>query len=113
MASAHRVHENLSKQGTCSLFLRDKSRLLLNRPEKLFAIEKSTQRWIRREISNFDYIMTTNEALDEHITISHRFPVFPWIVSDFSSTVLDLTDPRSFRNSRKGALNAERLQADT
>ena len=112
MASAYRVHENLSKQGTCSLFLRDKSRLRLYRPEKLFAIENATQRWIRREISNFDYIMILNEAAGRTYHDITQFPVFPWIVSDFSSTVLDLTDPRSFRNLAKpvGALNAERLK---
>ena len=112
MASAHRVHENLSKQGTCSLFLRDKSRLRLYRPEKLFAIENATQRWIHREISNFDYIMILNEAAGRTYHDITQFPVFPWIVSDFSSTVLDLTDPRSFRNLAKpvGALNSERLK---
>jgi len=111
-ASAHRVHGILSKEGTSSLFANDKSRLRLYRPEKLFAIENATRRWIRREISNFDYIMILNEAAGRTYHDITQFPVFPWIVSDFSSKSLDLKDPRSFRNLAKpvGALNSERLK---
>ncbi|XP_012851565.1 PREDICTED: protein FAN-like [Erythranthe guttata] len=41
-----------------------------------------------------------------------QYPVFPWILSDYSSQNLDLSSPSSFRDLSKpiGALNAERLQ---
>lgn len=40
-----------------------------------------------------------------------QYPVFPWVVSDYSSTTLDLTNSKTFRDFTKpiGALNPERL----
>jgi hypothetical protein len=42
-----------------------------------------------------------------------QYPVFPWILANYDSTSLDLTDPRQFRDLNKpiGALNKERLDA--
>lgn len=39
-----------------------------------------------------------------------QYPVFPWVLSDYTSTELDLDNPNSFRDLQKpvGALNAER-----
>lgn len=41
-----------------------------------------------------------------------QYPVFPWIVADYSSSELDLTDPHSFRDLSKpmGAQTPERLE---
>ena len=30
-----------------------------------------------------------------------QYPVFPWILSDYESSVLDLTNPASYRDLRK------------
>lgn len=40
-----------------------------------------------------------------------QYPVFPWIISDYHSTGIDLNDPKYFRDLTKpiGALNDERL----
>lgn len=40
-----------------------------------------------------------------------QYPVFPWIISDYSSPTLDLSNSSSFRDLTKpiGALNPERL----
>lgn len=42
-----------------------------------------------------------------------QYPVFPWVLSDYTSNELDLDNPRSFRDLKKpvGALNAERRKA--
>ena len=42
-----------------------------------------------------------------------QYPVFPWIIADYTSEELDLTDPATFRDLSKpiGALNPERLQS--
>lgn len=41
-----------------------------------------------------------------------QYPVFPWVVSDYTSNELDLNDKNSYRDLTKpiGALNAERLE---
>lgn len=42
-----------------------------------------------------------------------QYPVFPWVLSDYSSSVLDLKDPSSFRDLSKpiGAQNKNRREA--
>lgn len=30
-----------------------------------------------------------------------QYPVFPWILSDYTSDILDLTNPKSFRDLSK------------
>ena len=41
-----------------------------------------------------------------------QYPVFPWILSDYTSEELDLSDPKVFRDLSKpvGALNPDRLE---
>lgn len=41
-----------------------------------------------------------------------QYPVFPWIVADYTSAELDLNNPTSFRDLSKpmGAQTAERLE---
>lgn len=38
-----------------------------------------------------------------------QYPVFPWILSDYTSSVIDLSNPNVFRDLSKpiGALNAQ------
>lgn len=40
-----------------------------------------------------------------------QYPVFPWVVADYTSKQLDLSNPATFRDLSKpiGALNPERL----
>lgn len=41
-----------------------------------------------------------------------QYPVFPWIVADYTSATLDLTNPKTFRDLTKpiGALEPNRLK---
>ena len=50
--------------------------------------EKSvTQRWERGEISNFQYLMNLNTLAGRSYNDLMQYPVFPWIVADYSSDV--------------------------
>lgn len=42
----------------------------------------------------------------------NQYPVFPWILADYTSDSLDLNNPATFRDLSKpvGALNEKRLQ---
>lgn len=42
----------------------------------------------------------------------NRYPVFPWVISDYTSKTLDLNNPKIFRDLTKpiGALNPDRLK---
>jgi factor associated with neutral sphingomyelinase activation len=72
---------------------------------------QTTFRWQCGIISNFEYLMYLNSLAHRSFNDLAQYPVFPWIIQDYSSTVLDLENPQSFRDLSKpiGALNAERL----
>ncbi|XP_036381916.1 WD repeat and FYVE domain-containing protein 3 isoform X1 [Megalops cyprinoides] len=74
--------------------------------------EKSvTQRWERGEISNFQYLMHLNTLAGRSYNDLMQYPVFPWILADYDSEELDLTNPKTFRNLAKpmGAQTDDRL----
>ncbi|XP_051026473.1 WD repeat and FYVE domain-containing protein 3 [Acomys russatus] len=74
--------------------------------------EKSvTQRWERGEISNFQYLMHLNTLAGRSYNDLMQYPVFPWILADYDSEEIDLTNPKTFRNLAKpmGAQTGERL----
>uniref|UniRef100_A0A673FUY0 Neutral sphingomyelinase (N-SMase) activation associated factor n=1 Tax=Sinocyclocheilus rhinocerous TaxID=307959 RepID=A0A673FUY0_9TELE len=68
--------------------------------------------WQRGHISNYQYLLHLNNLADRSVNDLSQYPVFPWVISDYSSTQMDLLNPASFRDLRKpiGALNTERLE---
>ncbi|XP_072169728.1 protein FAN-like [Diadema setosum] len=68
--------------------------------------------WQNGVISNFDYLMYLNSQADRSVNDITQYPVFPWVLADYTSLELDLSDPATFRDLSKpiGALNPERLQ---
>lgn len=71
-----------------------------------------TQRWLRGEISNFQYLMHLNTLAGRSYNDLMQYPVFPWILADYDTLELDLNDPATFRDLTKpmGAQNPERLE---
>ncbi|VDD74216.1 unnamed protein product [Mesocestoides corti] len=70
-----------------------------------------TQRWVRGEISNFQYLMYLNTQAGRSYNDLMQYPVFPWVVADYTSLELDLTRPSTFRDFTKpmGAQTPGRL----
>ncbi|KAG2346496.1 beach-domain-containing protein [Suillus weaverae] len=81
------------------------------------AIEKELQlaqrRWQKRELSNFGYLSILNQLSGRTPNDATQYPVFPWVLNDYVSEVLDLSSPNVFRDLTKpmGALTAERREA--
>uniref|UniRef100_A0A8C5JEW7 Neutral sphingomyelinase activation associated factor n=1 Tax=Junco hyemalis TaxID=40217 RepID=A0A8C5JEW7_JUNHY len=73
--------------------------------------ESYVLQWQRGHISNYQYLLHLNNLADRSCNDLSQYPVFPWIIADYSSSVLDLTKPETFRDLSKpiGALNKERL----
>lgn len=71
-----------------------------------------TQRWVRGEITNFQYLMHLNTLAGRSYNDLMQYPVFPWILADYDSEKLDLTEPTTFRDFTKpmGAQSCERLE---
>jgi hypothetical protein len=72
--------------------------------------ELPTDRWVRGEMSNFDYIMELNTRSGRSYNDMTQYPVFPWVLSDYTSEAIDLADERVYRDLSKpmGALSARR-----
>jgi len=82
-------------------------------PARLLERSRLTERWVAREISNFEYIMELNTLAGRTFNDLTQYPVFPWVIADYTSPVLALDDPATYRDLSKpvGALNAARLEA--
>ncbi len=61
----------------------------------------ATKKWLRGELSNFHYLMLINTMAGRTFNDLTQYPVFPWVLADYTSEDLDLTDPRSFRDLSK------------
>ena len=61
----------------------------------------ATKKWIRGEMSNFQYLMLVNTMAGRSFNDLTQYPVFPWVLADYTSDELDLTDPKSFRDFSK------------
>ncbi len=60
-----------------------------------------TQRWQRREISNFEYLMYLNTISGRTYQDLNQYPIFPWIIADYESEKLDLNAPATYRDLSK------------
>ncbi|RKP02560.1 hypothetical protein CXG81DRAFT_24772 [Caulochytrium protostelioides] len=81
-------------------------------PSEILKTSGLTGRWQRHEISNFEYLMALNTISGRSFNDLTQYPVFPWILRDWTSPTLDLTNPHVFRDLSKpiGALDPERLK---
>ena len=61
----------------------------------------ATKRWIKGEISNFQYLMVVNTMAGRTFNDLTQYPVFPWVLADYTSEELDLANPRTFRDLTK------------
>lgn len=69
------------------------------------------KRWQRGEVSNFHYLMMVNNMAGRTFNDLTQYPVFPWVLADYTSEDLDLEDPATFRDLSKpmGAQTSSRV----
>lgn len=79
-------------------------------PRQLMRNSNMTQKWQRREISNFEYLMFLNTIAGRTYNDLNQYPVFPWVLTNYESQELDLSVPSNYRDLSKpiGALNPGR-----
>lgn len=70
-----------------------------------------TWKWQCGALSNYEYLTYLNSLAHRSFNDLTQYPVFPWILADYTSQTLDLEDPNSYRDLSKpiGGLNPERL----
>lgn len=71
-----------------------------------------TELWVNGGISNYDYLMKLNYHSYRSRSDLTQYPVFPWVIKDYESSALDLSNPETFRDFSKpmGAINETRLE---
>ncbi|XP_073782067.1 neurobeachin-like protein 2 isoform X3 [Danio rerio] len=81
-------------------------------PQELLKASNLTHRWVCREISNFEYLMQLNTIAGRTYNDLSQYPVFPWVLCDYTSAELDLDDPAVFRDLSKpiGVVNPRHAQ---
>ncbi|NXJ97928.1 NBEL2 protein, partial [Corythaixoides concolor] len=92
-----------NKVYSCILGLRPPNQIYFGSrsPQELLKASGLTQKWVLREISNFEYLMQLNTIAGRTYNDLSQYPVFPWILRDYVSETLDLTNPAVFRDLSK------------
>ena len=67
-----------------------KGEQLITNCETTFKERKYTERWQSGRISNFDYLMLVNTFSGRTFNDPNQYPIFPWIVQDYTSKELNL-----------------------
>nr|XP_023403888.1 neurobeachin-like protein 2 [Loxodonta africana] len=81
-------------------------------PQEMLRASGLTQKWVQREISNFEYLMQLNTIAGRTYNDLSQYPVFPWVLQDYVSPALDLNNPAVFRDLSKpiGVVNPKHAQ---
>ena len=84
----------------------------LRSPKEMFKRSDVAGRWARGEMSNFEYLMELNTMAGRSYNDINQYPVFPWVLDDYTSEELDLSDPSVYRDLSKpvGALTERSLE---
>ncbi|KMZ59450.1 hypothetical protein ZOSMA_68G00360, partial [Zostera marina] len=74
--------------------------------------EIARESWRRREINNFEYLIILNTLSGRSYNDLTQYPVFPWILADYTSEKLDFNKSSTFRDLSKpiGALDSKRFE---
>jgi WD40 repeat protein len=93
---------------------KDKSAIIsfVDRRVALEMAESARESWRRRDITNFEYLMILNTLAGRSYNDLTQYPVFPWILADYSSETLDFNKSATFRDLSKpiGALDSKRFE---
>ncbi|CAH1417724.1 unnamed protein product [Lactuca virosa] len=97
------VYKNLSAMNLPRNSMLDTTISGVAKQESAFKIMAKSfcKRWQNGEISNFQYLMHLNTLAGRGYSDLTQYPVFPWVLSDYESENLDLTDEKSFRKLDK------------
>jgi factor associated with neutral sphingomyelinase activation len=75
-------------------------------------LDEYLKSWQSKKIDNFTYLELLNQEADRSKLDLTQYPVFPWVITDYTSATLDFSNPATFRDLGKpiGALDANRLR---
>lgn len=62
---------------------------------------EATKLWKQGKLSNFYYLMIINTIAGRSFNDITQYPIFPWVIADYTSAVLNLDDPKTYRDLSK------------
>jgi len=65
------------------------------------SLAEVTQLWREHQITNFEYLVYLNKIAGRSFNDLMQYPIFPFVLADYESAVLNLDDPRVYRNFKK------------
>ena len=74
-------------------------------------LSEYTDQWVYGKLNNFEYLMVLNNLGNRSSVDFSQYPVFPWVLSRYQST-LNFEDPNCFRDLSKhiGELESSRYE---
>lgn len=57
-----------------------------------------TKKWLDNKLDNFGYLLALNKLASRSFHDLSQYPVFPWVIKDFTSESLDMKDPGIYRD---------------
>ncbi|WWD18748.1 hypothetical protein CI109_103202 [Kwoniella shandongensis] len=109
--SSKNDHRDAISRSVIGNFVVDTVAKAMDRSEQ--QLEALQRKWQSREISNFAYLQLLNQYANRTPNDVTQYPVFPWVLSDYTSDKLDLDAISSFRDLTHpmGALTPARREA--
>ncbi|KAJ0175382.1 hypothetical protein K1T71_008541 [Dendrolimus kikuchii] len=65
------------------------------------SLQEAMSQWRSGAITNWEYLMRLNGLAGRSYNDLMQYPVLPFVIADYTSRILDLTDPKSFRDLSK------------
>lgn len=60
-------------------------------------LSDTVQLWREGHLTNWEYLTTLNKMAGRSYNDLMQYPVMPFVLADYTSSTLDLTDPKSYR----------------
>ena len=95
------------RESFCGKLLRLRDKLCKDRPDILFdgakSVEKAgfTEAWCSHSMSTMDYLLALNMLSSRSFGNSSQYPVFPWILKDYTSDKLSTNSEEVYRDLTK------------
>lgn len=74
---------------------------------------EATKNWVNGKMSNYDYLILLNSASNRTRNNLSQYPIFPWILTNYTDFELDLNNPDNYRDLSKpiGKLTKKRFDS--
>ena len=70
---------------------------IIEEPEEYFKVKGFAEQWAKGNYSNIEYLMLLNKYGGRTFNDLNQYPVFPWILADYESKEIKLSDNATYR----------------